>query len=65
VICNEQIHGENLNPNPVDDGEDILRPNGWPTRWRWGDRWLHSDMKDVSYYYNFMFYYKLKEKGGF
>lgn len=27
------------------------------------NRWLHSDMKDVSYFYNFMFYYKLKTKG--
>ena len=29
------------------------------------NQWVNSDMKDVSYYYNFMFYYKLNEKGGF
>ena len=28
------------------------------------NRWLHSDMKDVSYFFNFMMYYKIKEKGG-
>ena len=27
------------------------------------NRWLHSDMKDVSYFYNFKFYEKVKEKG--
>ena len=43
--------------------QGIPRPNGWPTRSRWNDRWLHSDMKDVSYYFNFKFYEKLVEKG--
>ena len=41
----------------------VLRPNGWPTRPRWGNRWLHSDMKDVSYFFNFKFYEKVIEKG--
>jgi len=27
------------------------------------NRWLHSDMKDVSFF-NFKFYQKVKEKGG-
>ena len=40
-----------------------MRPNGWPIRFRWDDRWLHSDMKDVSYFYNFKFYEKVVEKG--
>ena len=43
--------------------QGIQRPNGWPTRSKWNDRWLHSDMKDVSYFYNFKFYEKLVEKG--
>ena len=43
--------------------QGIQRPNGWPTRSRWDDRWLHSDMKDVSYFYNFKFYEKVVEKG--
>ena len=50
-----------------DDGltitQGIPRPNGWPTRVRWNDRWKHSDMKDVSFFYNFKFYEKLVEKG--
>ena len=42
----------------------IQRPNNWPTRSRWDNRWLHSDMKDVSYFFNFKFYEKVIEKGG-
>ena len=42
----------------------ILRPNNWPTQTRWKNRWLHSDMKDVSYFFNFKFYEKVIEKGG-
>ena len=42
----------------------IQRPNNWPTRTRWTNRWLHSDMKDVSYFFNFKFYEKVIEKGG-
>ena len=43
--------------------QGIQRPNGWPTRSKWDDRWLHSDMKDVSFFYNFKFYEKVIEKG--
>jgi len=56
-------------PTPEDDDDEkatsfgLARPNGWPTRSRWDDRWLHSDMKDVSYFYNFKFYEKVVEKG--
>ena len=61
----------NLNhvPTPEDEEDEnatsfgLARPNGWPTRFRWNDRWLHSDMKDVSYFYNFKFYEKVIEKG--
>lgn len=42
----------------------VSKPNGWPVRSKWDTRWLHSDMKDVSYFYNFMFYNKVIEKGG-
>ena len=49
----------------------IPRPNGWPVRkfgWlmstTWRDKWLHSDMKDVAYFYVFKFFEKLKEVGG-
>ena len=57
-----EVRSEDTSANMLEYG--ILRPNGWPTRSRWGDQWLHSDMKDVSYFFNFMFYEKVKEKGG-
>lgn len=53
------------NDSKIDSYNGILRPNRWPTRSNYKNRWLHSDMKDVSYFFNFMFYEKLKEKGGF
>ena len=71
VIIRENMYDLNFDEASLSEEDDpssvqgLERPNGWPTRWRWDDRWLHSDMKDVSYFYNFMFYEKLKEKGGF
>jgi hypothetical protein len=46
----------------------LSRPNGWIVRPNglfdnWGTRWLHSDMKDMAYFYVFKFFEKLKEKG--
>ena len=39
--------------------------NGWPNRGRaWQTRWLHSDIKDVAYYFNFQLYRYIVEKGG-
>ena len=43
---------------------DIECPNGWPSKLSYPNRWLHSDIKDVSYFYNFRFYEKVIEKGG-
>ena len=52
------------------NGKGVSRPNGWPSRkfgWlitsEWTDQWLHSDMKDVSYYYTYKFFEKVKEMG--
>ena len=42
----------------------IGHPNGWPSKSSYPNRWLHSDMKDVSYFFNFKFYEKALEKGG-
>lgn len=42
----------------------IEHPNGWPSKSNYPNRWLHSDMKDVSYFFNFKFYEKVIEKGG-
>ena len=42
-----------------------FKPNEWPDRGRgWNTRWLHSDMKDVAYYFNFRLYKLIIEKGG-
>ncbi len=50
----------NLNDN---SNSGVSRPNGWPSQSAYPDRWLHSDMKDVSYFFNFMFFRKVIEKG--
>ncbi len=47
----------------------MARPNGWPVRpnglfGNWGNRWLHSDIKDMAYFYVYRFFEKVKEKGG-
>jgi hypothetical protein len=56
---------ESLQPNMInlDNPAVILRPNGWPSNPDYPDRWCHSDMKDVAYFYNFKFYDKAIEKG--
>ena len=47
------------------EGESgVPKPNGWPARAKYPGRWLHSDMKDVAFYYNYKFYEKVAEKGG-
>ena len=57
----------NLNStNVVQNG--IARPNGWIIRPNgffddWGNRWLHSDMKNMAYFYVFKFFEKVKEEG--
>ena len=55
------MEGRMLNMNDSNDG--LPRPNGWPSRSNYHGRWLHSDMKDVAYYFNFRFYEKVIEKG--
>ena len=41
----------------------VERVNGWPSMGSYTDRWCHSDMKDVSFFFNFKFYQKVVEKG--
>ena len=65
-IANIQPLGttRNFNLNNVDEnGNGVSRPNGWPSNSSYPNRWLHSDMKDVSYFFNFKFYDKVVEKG--
>ena len=44
-------------------GGDMAFPNNWPQRSTYPNRWLHSDMKDVAFYFNFKFYETVIEKG--
>ena len=60
ILATGTTFDENADNNRI----GVDRPNGWPSRSNYPRRWLHSDMKDVSYFYNFRFYEKLKEKGG-
>ena len=39
------------------------KSNGWVTREKYGERWLHSDFKDVPYIFTYKFYDKVLEKG--
>ena len=55
---------ETIDENETGRNAKISRPNDWPIRSNYKQRWLHSDMKDVSYFYNFKFYENVKEKGG-
>lgn len=42
-----------------------FKPNGWPDRGRdWKTRWLHGDMKDVAFYYNFKLFKFILMNGG-
>lgn len=45
------------------DDKGITRPNGWPARSDYSDRWLHSDVKDVPYFYTYKLFEKMVEKG--
>ena len=51
--------------------QGLPRPNGWPERSigfiitsNWGTRWLHSDIKDIAYYFTHKFFEKALEVGG-
>ena len=55
--------------NDITPTAKITRPNGWIARPNglfddWGNRWLHSDIKDMAYFYVFKFFEKVKETGG-
>ncbi len=59
-----------FNLESTDENQNgIPRPNGWILRSNgvfsdWGNRWLHSDIKDVAYYYIFNFFRKVINTGG-
>ena len=57
-----------LNKSSIDDSTEgqivITRTNGWPTRSDWEEpRWLHSDLKDIAYFYLYKFFENVILKG--
>ena len=55
--------GEPMEQKSFNCHVQIDRPNGWPERSDYQDQWLHSDMKNVAYFYVYKFYDKVIEKG--
>ena len=47
----------------LNDTAQMVRPNRWPNGRSFSSRWIHSDMKDVAYFYIWKFYEKVIEKG--
>jgi len=48
------------------DMNSVARPNGWPrlpTEAPYGQRWKHSDLKDVAFFYNYNVYSDIVAKG--
>ena len=54
---------ENIDMND-DSNNGVLRPNGWGRSHKvYLDKWFHSDMKDMAYFYVYPLYDELKTKG--
>ena len=51
------------NPNFSFDIESFNRDNGWPNRNTYNTRWLHSDIKNVAYVYNFEIFNRIVNAG--
>ena len=49
--------------NMFDLNTEDHKSNSWVTRETYGERWLHSDFKDVPYIFTYKFYEKVLEKG--
>ena len=58
------VGDDNYDMNLNDDEDGILKLNGWPTRSDWEEpRWLHSDLKDIAYFYLYKFFENVILKG--
>lgn len=56
---NHQFDLNSENPNDYN-----FKPNGWPIRPDPdGQKWLHCDMKDVAYLYNYRLFDKMIQEG--
>ena len=47
----------------MNSSHDIPKPNGWPLDSTYPNQWLHSDLKNVPYFYNHKVFDKILEKG--
>ena len=49
----------------MNDKRNVERPNGWPNNYSdFGTDWLHSDIKDIPYYYTYPKFDKIVDQGG-
>ena len=56
--------GRNIDMNLDSENRGVPRPNKWGRSHQvFGSAWLHSDMKDVAYFYVYKLYEQLIEKG--
>lgn len=57
------MQGRDVNMN-LNAAQGVLRPNGWGRNDTvYGQNWLHSDMKDMAFYYVYSLYDDLTTKG--
>ena len=72
ALSDQVLSGRNFDMNNTKEDEGgVSRPNGWPSRTfgflfktTWDVEWLHSDIKDVSYYFTFKAFEKILLQGG-
>jgi len=47
-----------------DANASASKPNGWGRSGYYGSRWLHTDLKDMAYYYTYELFNKIVSQGG-
>ncbi len=63
AVGNTRIIDNSINNFNLND-EDAYK-NGWGrNHMQYGVRWLHSDMKDMAYYFTYKFFLQIKSVGG-
>ena len=70
-VCTQPVYPNpavpNIDMNLDDNGGGVERPNGWPQIDRGYEdrnRWLHSDVKNVAYYFTYKLFKQLVDEGG-
>lgn len=59
-LSNDQDKSFDMNVDSIED-----RPNGWPNDYSdLGRSWLHSDIKDVSYFFTYPKFDTMVRQGG-